>query len=106
MKVVVGRGLWFYTMKHTLTTTLKVLHNHKWTILEAPAGLGWFTSDDPVICLNFRSESDYDFDGGWNRARGNILFPLSSRYLMFTKSAPARIQAEFPRATTPGCSDA
>jgi len=84
-KLVVGRGLWFYTMKHTLTNTLKVLHKHKWAILEAPARLGWFTSDDPVICLNFRSESDYDFNGGWNRARANILFPLSPRHLMFTE---------------------
>jgi hypothetical protein len=98
-KVVVGRGLWFYTMKHTLTNTLKVLHKHKWTILEAPAGLGWFTSDDPVICLNFRSESDYDFGGGWNRARGNILFPLSSRHLMFTEigasSYPSRVPSRY-----------
>ena len=49
--------MWFYTMKHVLTDTLKVLHGHNWVILKAPAGLGWFTSDDPVICLNFQSES-------------------------------------------------
>jgi hypothetical protein len=84
-KILVGRGLWFFTMKHILTNTLKVLYKHKWAILEAPASLGWFTSDDPVICLNFRSESDYDFNGGWNRARANILFPLSPRHLMFTE---------------------
>jgi hypothetical protein len=84
-KVVVGRGLWFHTMKHLLTNTLKVLYKHKWTIFEAPSGMGWFTSDDPVICLNFRSDSDYDFEGGWNRTRANILFPLSPRHLMFTE---------------------
>jgi hypothetical protein len=84
-KLLVGRGLWFYTMKQTLTSTLKVLYKHKWTILEAPARLSWFTSDDPVICLNFRSESEYDFNGGWKRERANILFPLSPRHLMFTE---------------------
>ena len=84
-KLLVGRGLWFYTMKRTLTDTLKVLHKHKWTILEAPARLRWFTSDDPVICLNFQSESDYDFNGGWNSERANILFPLSPRHLMITQ---------------------
>lgn len=84
-KLVVGRGLWFYTMKHTLTKTLNVLYKHNWSILEAPARLRWFTSDDPVICLNFRSESEYDFNGGWNRERANILFPLSSRHLMYTQ---------------------
>lgn len=95
-KVVVGRRLWFYAMKHTLTKTLKVLHKHKWTILEAPARLGWFTSDDPVICLNFRSESDYDFDGGWNRARANILFPLSARHLMFTEIGVSSYPRQVP----------
>jgi hypothetical protein len=98
-KVVVGRGLWFYTMKHTLTNTLKVLHKHKWTILEAPDRLEWFTSDDPVVCLNFRSEMDYDFDGGWNRQRANILFPLSSRHLMFTEigvgAYPRRVPSRY-----------
>ncbi|HVT98052.1 MAG TPA: DUF4238 domain-containing protein [Acidobacteriaceae bacterium] len=84
-KMVVGRGLWFYSMKHLLTKTLKVLPRHNWEILEAPVGLPWFTSDDPAICLNFRSDTDYDFDGGWNRERGNILFPLSPRHLMVTE---------------------
>lgn len=83
--LTVDRRMWFYTMKHTLTDTLKVLQGHKWVILEAPARLGWFTSDDPVVCLNYRSDSDYDFNGGWNRPRGNILFPLSPRHLMFTQ---------------------
>ena len=84
-RMLVGRGFWFGTMKHLLTSTLNVLQRHKWAILEAPSRLAWFTSDDPVICLNFRTEADYDFDGGWNRARSNILFPLSSRHLMFTQ---------------------
>jgi hypothetical protein len=84
-KVAVGRGLWFYTMKHTLTKTLQVLHKHKWTILEAPSGLRWFTSDDPAVCLNFRSDSDYDFNGGWDRRGANIFLPLSPRHLMFTE---------------------
>jgi Protein of unknown function (DUF4238) len=95
-KVVVGRGLWFYTMKHTLTKTLNVLHKHKWAILEAPNRLEWFTSDDPVICLNYRSESDYDFNGGWNRPQANILFPLSPRHLMFTEIGASTFPRRVP----------
>jgi len=98
-RIVVGRRLWFYTMRHVLTETLKVLYKHKWTVLEAPAGLSWFTSDDPVVCLNFRSPSDYDFGGGWNRTRGNIMFPLSPRHLMFTEigtdSFPRRVPSRY-----------
>ncbi len=97
--LTVDRRLWFYTMKHTLTDTLKFLHKHKWTIFEAPERLKWFTSDDPVICLNYRSESDYDFNGGWGRERGNILFPLSPRHLMFTEiganSYPRKVSSRY-----------
>ena len=92
-------------MKHTLTDTLKVLHGHKWAILKAPARLGWFTTDDPVIGLDFRSESHYDFGGGWNRARGNILFPLSPRHLVFTQIGANPYQRKSPPATTLDCSD-
>lgn len=95
-RMVVGRGVWFYAMKHLLTKTLKVLPRHNWTILEAPHGLPWFTSDDPVICLNFRSETDYDFGGGWGRNRGNILFPLSPRHLMITEIGGARYPRRVP----------
>ena len=59
----------------------------------------WFTSDDPVICLNFRSQSDYDFGGGWGRDRANILFPLSPSHLMFTEigasSFPRRVPSRY-----------
>jgi hypothetical protein len=95
-KMVVGRGLWFYFMKYLLTRTLEVLPLHNWVILEAPTGLPWFTSDDPVVCLNFRSNTDYDFAGGWNRHRGNILFPLSPRHLMITEIGGDRFPRRVP----------
>jgi hypothetical protein len=104
-KIVVGRGMWFYTMKHMLTKSLRFLHRHKWTILEAPNGLDWFTSDDPVVCLNFRSEADYDFEGGWGTKGTKIFLPLSPRHLMFTeigatsytRRVPSRFRARLIR---------
>ena len=93
--VLVGRGHWFQAMEVVLTSTVKVLHKHKWSIVEAPAGLPWFTSDDPVICLNYRSPTDYDFNAGWGVPRANILFPLSPRHMMLTQveanSYPRRV---------------
>jgi hypothetical protein len=83
--VLIGRGHWFQSMRQVLTSTVKVLHQHTWFTIEAPNGLPWFTSDDPVICLNYNSPSDYNFKGGWGIPRTNILFPLSPRYLMFTQ---------------------
>lgn len=84
-EILVGRGMWFYCMKHSLLHTAKILHEHKWSILKAPEGLSWFTSDDPVITLNFQTDSKYDFEGGWNRARSEILLPLSPHHLLYTQ---------------------
>jgi hypothetical protein len=47
-----GRGLWLFGIRHLLTNSLTVLYEHKWSILEPPDGLVWFTSDDPVVRLN------------------------------------------------------
>jgi hypothetical protein len=96
-KVLVGRGLWFYTMRHTLTNTIQVLHRHRWSILLAPDGLEWFTSDDPVVRLNYRSEADYDFKGGWGRPGGNIFLPLSPRHLLFTEIGAVRPPRQTPK---------
>ncbi|HSW14612.1 MAG TPA: DUF4238 domain-containing protein [Solimonas sp.] len=64
-EVVVGRNLWLSNFKHLLTRTVQRLHRHHWTILRAPQGLEWPTSDDPVIRLDFHSAANYDFGGGW-----------------------------------------
>jgi hypothetical protein len=96
-QVLVGRALWFFTMRHTLTKTLEILHQHRWTILTAPDGLPWFTSDDPVVRLNYRSEADYDFKGGWGRPGGNIFLPLSPRHLLFTEIGAAKVPRQTPK---------
>ncbi len=72
-------------MRHLLTSTLNRLSDHRWTILSAEDDLLWFTTDDPVVRLNFRSPSDYDFKGGWAVPKTNIFLPLSPKHLLFTQ---------------------
>jgi hypothetical protein len=84
-EVVLGRGMWLWSMQHLLANTLSVLHNHHWTILAPPDGLTWFTSDDPVLKVNFNSKTDYTFDGGWGRAGTDLLLPLGPQHLLFTQ---------------------
>jgi hypothetical protein len=84
-QTVVGRGTWIFAMRHLLTTTLERLQGHKWTILATEKDLPWFTTDDPVVRLNFRNESDYDFKGGWDTPKSNIFLPLSPKHLLFTE---------------------
>jgi len=84
-ETVVGRGLWIWSMKHTLSNTIKVLHQHHWSIFHAASGLNFFTSDDPVLRLNFDTHSKYDFNGGWGSVGTEIFLPLSPRHLLYTK---------------------
>lgn len=84
-EIVVGRGLWLFSIHHSLTHTANILHQHRWTILSPPNGLSWFTSDNPVIRLNFHGDGKYDFKGGWGSPGTEILLPLSPRHLLYAK---------------------
>jgi hypothetical protein len=83
-EVLIGRPLWLFSLKYALTNTINALHQHRWTILTPPAGLRWFTSDDPVIKLNFYGDGKYDFNGGWGNRGTEIILPLSPRHLLYT----------------------
>lgn len=84
-RVVVGRGTWIFSMRHLLTNTLQRLADHRWTILSADEDLPWFTSDDPVVRLNYKSPTQYEFNGGWARPGTEIMLPLSPRHLLYTQ---------------------
>ena len=84
-ETVVGRGTWIFAMRHLLINTVHRLSEHKWTILSAEDDLPWFTTDDPVVRLNFRNASDYDFKGAWGVPKTNIFLPLSPSHLLFTQ---------------------
>jgi len=83
--ILVGRRLWLYEIQSALTSAALVLHDHRWTILKPPDDLRWFTSDDPVLCLNYYDASNYDFKGGWGKFGTEIFLPLSPQHLLYTK---------------------
>jgi hypothetical protein len=85
LEVVAGRGLWLFAIRHLLTSTLRALENHKWTVLNAPSGVEWMTSDDPVTPLNYYARGRYDFKGGWGNKGTEILLPLSPHHLLYTR---------------------
>ena len=99
-EMVAGRGLWFFSMRHLLTKTAKVLHNHRWSILAPPDELTWFTTDDPVVRLNYYGDGRYDFKGGWGNPGTEIFLPLDPRHLLYTKvgERPPRRGWVVPRA--------
>ncbi|WP_248547789.1 hypothetical protein [Paenibacillus odorifer] len=65
-EVLLGRGVWLFSIRNLLTTTYKVLNEHTWSILRAHGELLWITSDNPVVKLNYYDydNGSYDFKGG------------------------------------------
>lgn len=84
VEVTIGRESWLSTIKHLLSRNIDVLLQHSWSIVSINC-LDLVTSDDPVICLNYNNENDYNFGGGWKKKNSNIIFPLSPNHLLFTQ---------------------
>lgn len=84
-EVTAGRQLWLHNMRGLLTRTARALVRHTWSVLRPSQGLEWFTSDNPVLCLNYYRGGRYDFGGGWGRPGSEILMPLSPYHLLYTK---------------------
>ncbi|MEK4355448.1 DUF4238 domain-containing protein [Paenibacillus sp. FSL R5-0475] len=84
-EVLLGRGVWLFSIRHLLTTTYKVLNEHTWSILRSPGELLWVTSDNPLVRLNYYEDGSYDFKGGWGNKGAEIIFPLSPRLLLYTQ---------------------
>ncbi|HEX6822568.1 MAG TPA: DUF4238 domain-containing protein [Candidatus Sulfotelmatobacter sp.] len=83
--VLVGRSSWLFSMKTVLNGSANVLADHRWTILRPPEDLCWFTSDDPVVCLNYYGDAHYNFAGGWEKSGSEIFMPLGPKHLLYTK---------------------
>lgn len=96
-ETVVGRALWLFSIKHLLTKTAEILQQHKWTIMTPPKGVEWFTSDDPVVRLNFHNTNKYDFGGGWGSKGTEIFMPISPNHLLYTQvgARPPRRGTQF-----------
>lgn len=102
VKTTAGRRMWVWQMRNLLTTTVRQLDQHRWTILRAPAGISWPTTDNPLVRLNYAGPGRYDFGGGWGINNVDIFLPLSPRHLLYTcvgRRPP-------PRGTVLGYADA
>jgi hypothetical protein len=91
VSMLVGRDLWLKEQRYVLQGIAKRFVDHSWCIAEAAKGIEWFTSDHPVVKLNWHGDGTWDVKGGWGSQRGNICVPLSRRHLLFTE-----IGAEMP----------
>ena len=84
-EITIGRSYWIYEMRQLLTGVVDILNQNRWTILMAPKGYKWFTSDAPVVKLNYQANGEYDFGGGWGSNGTEIFMPLSPYHILYTQ---------------------
>ena len=84
-EMVAGRALWLESQRFLLTKTAQALLKHKWSIAEPADGIEWFTSDHPVVRLNYYGDAKYDLKGGWGNPGTDLIMPLSPHHLLFTE---------------------
>lgn len=80
-----GRHLWLETVRNLMEHGAKVLFTHRWSVAAPFGDLQWPLPDHPVLRLNWNSESDYNFGGGWNSPGTEIMMPLSPQHLLYVK---------------------
>ncbi|NRF28641.1 DUF4238 domain-containing protein [Vibrio coralliilyticus] len=81
---LIGRASWLWSIKHVLANIAERLCENKWTILHPAKGYKWYTSDNPVLKLNYYDDDSYDFKGGWVNKGSELMLPLSPEHLLYT----------------------
>ena len=90
VEALLGRKAWLSTIQRLSEITINKFPKYKWQIIESLEGRHWYTSDNPVTLLNYYSNSNYDFRGGWGNKGTDIFMPISPKYLLFTQVGSRR----------------
>lgn len=88
LSVTLGRELWLWAMKHAVEHTApKVIAagGIRWSTIEPRSGTLWFTSDHPLLRVNYYGDGKYDFGGGWGFKGSELALPLSPTALLYAK---------------------
>lgn len=94
-EIVVGRRLWLWSVRHLLTETIKKVSDNHWTIVHAPDGISWPTTDHPVIKLRYMNADNFNYGGGWGVSKCDVFMPLSPKHLLHNFVG----QRSWPRGT-------
>ena len=95
LHMLVGRDMWMREQRHLLESVGKAATSHSSCIAEAAKGFEWFTSDHPVVRLQYYEGDAFDVSGAWAKTGTNILMPLSRRYLLYCQvgsESPSRLR--------------
>ncbi|MEE4183741.1 DUF4238 domain-containing protein [Pseudomonas viridiflava] len=100
--VLNGRKFWIWHLEHILKNTIHRMPTHRWTILHAPTGVTWPTTDNPFTRLGEGANGELSLEGGWGVEGTKLFLPLSPKHLLFACVG----QRPPPRGTTVSLSNA
>ena len=82
---VTGRKYWMWAIQSGLRLNgqLAKLERYKWTIVKAPAGIQFFLTDNPAVCVRRRPDGSQSLDSGWGTLQSKLMLPLSPNHLLF-----------------------
>lgn len=84
----IGRQQWLASIRYLLEESAVVpkhLRRLRWNVLRPYPGHDWFTSDHPLVRLNFYGDGTYDFKAGWGVDNADVLLPLSPQHLLYAR---------------------
>jgi len=84
-RVLNGRKLWIWRMEHILKSTIRRMPVHRWTILHAPEGVTWPTTDNPFTRLGVGANGEWSMEGGWGVRDTQLFMPLSPKHLLYAR---------------------
>ena len=97
--VVVGREMWLDSIKRVVNRLSVHLENHSWQVFAPPPLWTWYTSDHPLLRLNYQSNGKYDFKGGFGSPGTELMLPISPARLLYAQiGQPAKEATELPPA--------
>ncbi|HGM6309372.1 TPA: DUF4238 domain-containing protein [Pseudomonas putida] len=83
-RVLNGRKFWIWQLEHILKNTIHRMPTYRWTILHAPPGITWPTTDNPFTRLGVGANGKRSLEGGWGVPGTRLFLPLSPKHLLFT----------------------
>ncbi|PNB50140.1 hypothetical protein C1X29_10525 [Pseudomonas sp. GW456-12-10-14-LB2] len=101
-RVLNGRKFWIWQLEHILKNTIHRMPTHRWTILHAPTGVTWPTTDNPFTRMGVGANGELSLEGGWGVKGTRLFLPLSPKHLLFACVG----QRPPPRGSTVSLSDA
>lgn len=84
-RVLNGRKLWIWHLERVLKHSIHSLPAYRWTILHAPPGVTWPTTDNPFTNLAISTNGRMSLGGGWGVPGSQLFLPLSPKHLLYTR---------------------